>query len=802
MSRLTLGLAAAVVTPFLLLGISGWSAWEAARRSTAAELSRTAEAAAEFAQRLFEAQLLRIERAGDLLAGLPDTEIRAREAELHAELRRIADRRRQPDDPVAYYLFVYDRHSLPLVASTLMPVPSGRPARDRDFARILSAPGGPAAYLSPLHLGRDSGRHFFSVTARRERTGNGLPPGTYDGAIAASVYPDTINPALRSLAAAPGDVVTLLRADGAILARSTGFGGAAEASPRENAGSPLAAAVARGEERGIIHDSGGAGGAERAVAFRRAGAGWPVIATAERDRATVAAAWLRELAPQAALAGASSLLLLLLARAVIRRQRDLRLANASLERRVAERTLALRERERLLRLAQQASDAGSWSWEPGSGVVTWSPEIFDLLGLDPLRDAGTASFEGFLALVHPSDRERLAQAVEAAVSSGTMSAEYRVSRRTADGTREERWFLTRARLFPAEGNHAATLVGIDVDITERRRAEERFEAATAAMEGFVYDWDMASGHVARTAGVVMLLGEEVSPDAAAWFARIHPEDRERAEAEFQACLAVPARERFVLEYRVRRADGSWAWIWDRGRIFRDPATGLASRTLGGSVDITARRRAEERQRLLMREVDHRGKNALAVVKAALRLTRAEDAVAYRQAIEGRIEALARAQSLLAETGWAGSDLRRLLEGALEPFLGPVSAPQAVLEGLAVELSAAATQPLSMAFHELATNATKYGALSVPDGVLRIAWWTDATTLHLRWEETGGPEAAPPRRKGFGSRVVDATMRGQLGGGAEWHWQPSGLLVEIALPLPRVLAQHGGSEEAEPDRGLG
>jgi two-component sensor histidine kinase len=285
--------------------------------------------------------------------------------------------------------------------------------------------------------------------------------------------------------------------------------------------------------------------------------------------------------------------------------------------------------------------------------------------------------------------------------------------------------------------------------------------------------------------------------------RIHPEDRPAAEAELRGCFAVPSRERYELEYRVRRADGGWAWAWDRGRVVRDPRSGLVLRALGGTLDITARRLAEERQMLLMREVDHRGKNALAVVRAALRLTRSEDANAYRAAIEGRIDALARAQSLLAETGWTGSGLRHLLEATLQPFVAAVAAPQAVLEGPEVELSAGATQPMTMVFHELATNATKYGALSAPDGVLRVTWSLGPGEMLLRWEESGGPPVAGgPARKGFGSRVVDATVRGQLGGAVAWHWRPAGLVVELAVPAGKLVAGERGVPTAGAEAAAG
>ena len=802
-TRQRLLLLGVVLTPLALLGISAWRSWDAAWHSAEVEGARTAQAAGEYAQRLLEAQLLRIERANDVLQDLADAEIRAREPELHARLRQITNRAAgsAPNHAApGFYLFVYDRNSLPLVSSTLMPVPATRPALNRDFARVLGAPDAPATYLGPLHTGRDTGRQFFSVFARREGTGNSRPEGTYDGAIAASIYIDTVNPTLQALTSTAGMTVVLFRTDGTVLARSAGAieGARSMASP----GSPVMAAVARGEERGTFRTVLSMDGVERAVAFRKVGGGWPMVAVAARSRPAIIADWRRELLPQAALALASSLLLLGLAASVIRRKREVEAANHLLEQRVTERTQALAERERLLSLAQQAASAASWSWNPRTGEVWWSPEMFHLLGLDPVRDMGAATFEGFMALVHPDDREGLRTASEQALSTGVMGIEFRVVQTQLNGVSIERWLLSRAQVFQSDGSGSELLVGIDVDITDRKRTEERFEAAAAAMEGFVYEWDLATGEVTRSPGAVALLGDEPALASEAWMERLHPEDRARIETELRACFAVPSHERYTLEYRVRRADGTWAWVLDRGRVMRHSASGLVVRALGGVVDITARRLAEERQQLLMREVDHRGKNALAVVRAALRLTYDEDPAAFRTAIEGRIDALARAQSLLAETGWQGSNLRELLEGTLQPFVAVVATPQAVLDGPELELSAVATQPLTMLFHELATNATKYGALSSPDGVLRVTWSVQGNTLHLRWEETGAAAlAGTPTRKGFGSRMVDATVQGQLGGTVTWHWLATGLLVELTLPTTRVLTGAGTGQVGEFDGAL-
>ncbi|MBU8536634.1 HWE histidine kinase domain-containing protein [Falsiroseomonas tokyonensis] len=203
------------------------------------------------------------------------------------------------------------------------------------------------------------------------------------------------------------------------------------------------------------------------------------------------------------------------------------------------------------------------------------------------------------------------------------------------------------------------------------------------------------------------------------------------------------------------------------------------------MDVTERRQTEERQILLTREVDHRAKNVLAVVQAALRLTPRHDPGAYVKAIEGRIAALARAHTLLAAEHWSGADLRALLRHELAAFLEePGAAPRVKLEGQDLMLPPTQAQPLAMALHELTTNAAKYGALSRPGGRLTIRWQLEpGPRLHLCWMETGGPPVTgPPRRNGFGSRVLAGTLRGQLQGQVALDWQPGGLVCEMQVPL--------------------
>jgi PAS domain S-box-containing protein len=200
-------------------------------------------------------------------------------------------------------------------------------------------------------------------------------------------------------------------------------------------------------------------------------------------------------------------------------------------------------------------------------------------------------------------------------------------------------------------------------------------------------------------------------------------------------------------------------------------------------DITLRKEVEARQRILMREVDHRAKNTLAVVQSLVRLTPAEDPAAYARAVEARVAALARAHTILAERGWTGADLRTLAAEELAPFAGRVT-----FEGPAVPLANIAAQPIGMVLHELATNATKHGALSAAAGRVALRWGTEGGALTITWTETGGPPLrGQPTHRGFGTRVIEVSIRQQLGGTVDRHWRTEGLVCEIGVPLARAVA---------------
>ena len=209
-------------------------------------------------------------------------------------------------------------------------------------------------------------------------------------------------------------------------------------------------------------------------------------------------------------------------------------------------------------------------------------------------------------------------------------------------------------------------------------------------------------------------------------------------------------------------------------------------------------RAHQRQRLMINELNHRVKNTLATVQSLARQSLGRPAeVPGLPAFNERLLALARAHDLLTKSVWEGADLQDILRQTLEPY-----EDQTVLAGPPIALSPNAALALSMVFHELATNAAKYGALSTPDGTVAVVWHADPRAIHhvtLHWEERGGPTVSTPSRSGFGSRLIAASLKSDLGGEARFDYRPTGLVCVLTLSLPKP---PGTTTPEPPENGVG
>jgi PAS domain S-box-containing protein len=213
-----------------------------------------------------------------------------------------------------------------------------------------------------------------------------------------------------------------------------------------------------------------------------------------------------------------------------------------------------------------------------------------------------------------------------------------------------------------------------------------------------------------------------------------------------------------------------------------PVKNVEGKIIGASKiarDITEQKRDQEHIAMLAREAEHRSKNLLANVQATVALSQSDTVDGLKDAIAGRVRALSNVHSLFAETRWIGAELSTIAAQELAPYWG-TGERRARLDGQQVLLRPNDAQVVAMILHELATNAAKYGALSVPNGQVHLKWVHQADgQLVLSWTETGGPTVRPPSRQGFGARIISQLIDQQQGK-TRFDWRPEGLVCEIAL----------------------
>ena len=226
-------------------------------------------------------------------------------------------------------------------------------------------------------------------------------------------------------------------------------------------------------------------------------------------------------------------------------------------------------------------------------------------------------------------------------------------------------------------------------------------------------------------------------------------------------------------------DGQVRWVLAHGRVVYDG--GEPALVIGSSLDITERKRAEEQHALLVREMAHRSQNGLAVMMAIVSQSArgASSVEEYEEKLVARLQAMSASQSLITEAAGEPLSLEALVNQTLTPFglerfdLTPANAR--------IVLSPDLAMGLALLLHELATNAVKYGALSAPNGRVALAWRTENENGEVTWQEIGGPPPSEPKRKGFGSRLMEAALRPR-GGSAEVTFEPDGLRGRLNFPL--------------------
>jgi len=247
---------------------------------------------------------------------------------------------------------------------------------------------------------------------------------------------------------------------------------------------------------------------------------------------------------------------------------------------------------------------------------------------------------------------------------------------------------------------------------------------------------------------------------------------------------------YLGEYRIRNVEPE-RWLASRGRVIERDDAGKPTLVFGVTYDISERKSTEQRQRTLLRELNHRVKNTLATVQALATQTvrHSREPGEFLKAFSSRLQALGLAHGMLSDREWRGIGIRELVQREVSPF-DDKARPRIVITGEDVLLSPDQALGLGLTMHELASNAVKYGALSVPEGEVELSWTVsgrhDKRRLLVKWREMGGPRVAPPDRQGFGSILIRRSLAKVLSSAVRHEFAPEGVSAEIELPLEQQL----------------
>lgn len=281
-----------------------------------------------------------------------------------------------------------------------------------------------------------------------------------------------------------------------------------------------------------------------------------------------------------------------------------------------------------------------------------------------------------------------------------------------------------------------------------------------------------------------------STDGEGWSGMFHPDDQDQAWRAWRHSLATG--EAYEVEYRLRHHSGEYRWTLGRALPVRD-ASGEIVRWIGTCTDIDDAKRAAEQNELLTRELSHRIKNIFAVISGLIGLSARQtpEAKAFATALRERISALGRAHEFVRPHS---EELRptvgrTTLGGMTRDLFKPYPAMEAgniSISGPDIVVDDKGATPIALLFHELATNATKYGALSTASGRVAVTMSVDGETAVIVWKENGGPTVdGEPEHSGFGTRLSEVSVRNQLAGDLERAWEPDGLKVTVRVPLANL-----------------
>ncbi|TCZ61257.1 sensor histidine kinase [Roseicella aquatilis] len=460
---------------------------------------------------------------------------------------------------------------------------------------------------------------------------------------------------------------------------------------------------------------------------------------------------------------------------------------------------------RRLEVALAGAELGAWQRDLRTDILDVSPRWCEMIGLPPMRRVPVAVWK---QLVHPEDQAKLRRLTEDHLAGRHDRFEMEVRLRHADG----RWIpvLSRGEVIERDaGGRPQVITGTHYDLSARREAEaalarSEWEARRrlAELETLYRTAPLGLGQLDRSLRFVRI--NEALADMNGFPAEAHvgrsawdlvPDLRAAAEPLMRQVVerGEPITDIEVSGETPKAPGLRRDWI-EQFYPVCDPETGEVTGLGVVCEEVTERKRAERTRELLVRELDHRVKNLFAVVSGLVSFSARGAATpqGMRETLLGRIGALARAHDLVRHAieghdrrPFRATTLPGLLRALLAPFQGgDLPEERLLLRGEPVPIGPITAPPLALAVHELATNAARYGALSREGGRVAIDWAAEREVLQLRWAESGGPRVVRPHMVGFGHRLaVQSAM--QIGGSADFAWEPGGLVVTLDLPLERL-----------------
>ena len=431
------------------------------------------------------------------------------------------------------------------------------------------------------------------------------------------------------------------------------------------------------------------------------------------------------------------------------------------------------------------SEAAIISAELDGRVLSWNRAAELMFGWTAAEMIGQP-----LRRIIPADRQDEADRLFAIVKRGDSAPRLETVRVSKDGG-----IVSVALQVSPMRNELGAVIGVSAitrDITDELQTRSALSDIEARF-GLLADNISQLAWIANPKGAIIWFNQRwfeytgLSPEELqgyGWQAMLHPEHIDRVNQRIARDLA--SGDDWEDTFPILGKDGQYCWFLSRASPQRDEA-GKIINWFGTATDITQQREAERRIELLLMEVNHRSKNLLSVVQAMARRT-ASSSEDFIPRLERRIAALAANQDVLVQRNWTAVPLGELIAAQLL-FLEQAELQTQVI-GPEVVIQPATAEALSMTLHELATNAEKYGAYSVPTGLVRISWDISGTSTDaefvLRWTESGGPKVVQNKEPGFGSRIIRDVPKGRLRGEVETEYAPQGFRFTLRCPAANVL----------------